>query len=235
MPRWMSLCVFLTACSSATPQPTDGGADAPPTDIPAAVDAPTVDAPVADAPARDVTSPAAACASEFGRALTPGFSRLDGVVTAVVTPADTQCPMPNSTHVVVQVRMGGAVYRLVVNINSTRAGVDPRVRVADVRAPLPLPAWEEGWHVNQQLDYVVSLGLHTDAFMFRAPDALAQFLAATVPVGERVSVYATNGASQPDSAHLIHRNGNGEDGAIVIDPTGASPRWLLFHFDGQTF
>lgn len=234
MSRWMGLCVFLAACSSAPSSPTDGGADAPAVDAPA-VDAPAVDALAVDAPAVDVTSPAAACASEFGRALTPGFSRLDGVVTAVVTPADTQCRMPNSTHVIVQVRMGGAVYRLVVNINSTRAGVDPRVRIADVRAPLPLPAWEDGWHVNQQLDYVVSLGLHTDAFMFREPDALARFLAATVPVGTRVSVYATNGASQPDSAHLIHRNGHGDDGAIVIDPTGASPRWLLFHFDGQTF
>jgi len=30
--------------------------------------------------------------------------------------------------------------------------------------------------------------------------------------------------------HLIHRNGHGHDGAIVIDPLSAKPRFLLFRF-----
>jgi hypothetical protein len=56
-----------------------------------------------------------------------------------------------------------------------------------------------------------------------------------VKVGEQVSIYGHSGAGRPESAHKIHRNsGAGEDGAIVVDPTGA-PRFLLFHFDEQVF
>ena len=54
-------------------------------------------------------------------------------------------------------------------------------------------------------------------------------------VGAPVSVYATVGNGVTDSAHLIHRNDPNEDGAIVANPTSASPTFLLFHFDEQTF
>lgn len=212
-----------------------GCADAPPVAVPA--DAATVVdvAPVADVVSADDVSPAAACASAFGTMLPPGYGRLDGVVRAVVTPADVQCAMPNGTHVVVQVEAGGAVYRMVVNVASTVAGVDPRVRAAEVAHGLPLPAWSEGFHDHQQVDYAATLGLHADAAPF-APataEALIARLAQQVRVGSRVSVYAQG--SGGSSAHLVHRQGNGDDGAIVLDPTGAEPRWMVFHFDGQVF
>jgi len=73
---------------------------------------------------------AAPCAATFGSALTNAFGRFDGVITAVVTPADAQCPMPNGDHLVVQARMNGAIYRMGVNVQSS--GPDPQVRVSTI-------------------------------------------------------------------------------------------------------
>lgn len=223
-PRSLIAALLLFGCSSSPPALArpDASTDA------ASVDAVSIDAVPVDA------SPAAACASSFGTALPAGYVRLDGVVLAVVTPSDAQCAMPNSTHVVVQVVAGGAAYRMVVNVASTVAGVDPRVRFAEVAHPLPWPAWEEGVHAEQQLDYAATLSLHSDAAPFEPVDsaALIARVVARVAVGARVSVYAQG--SGGSSAHLVHRNGNRDDGAIVLDPTG-SPRFLVFHFDGQSF
>src|SRR5436305_1469514 len=47
-----------------------------------------------------------------------------------------------------------------------------------------------------------------------------------------VSVFAST--SGGDSAHLVHRNLTDQDGAIVVDPTGA-PLYLLFAFADQSF
>jgi hypothetical protein len=50
--------------------------------------------------------------------------------------------------------------------------------------------------------------------------------------GAPISVYAST--SGGDSAHLVHRNAANQDGAIVVDPTGA-PSYLLFAFAEQSF
>ena len=57
-------------------------------------------------------------------------------------------------------------------------------------------------------------------------------------IGAKLSAYATSsGGSTAASAHLVHRNLSpaNTDGALVIDPDSASPLFLLFNFDGQTF
>ena len=173
------------------------------------------------------------CADAFGDQLTEGFGRIDGIVYAVQKPSDTQCTLPNDDHVIVQVLMKGAVYRLVTNVLST--GADPNVRYAVVPHALPPPAFEEGWHAGAALDYPNTLDVHNDDFTPCAMDDLVAKIAADVKVGEPVSVYAHSGAGRPESAHKVHRNsGANEDGAIVVNPTG-SPKFLLFHFDEQVF
>lgn len=173
------------------------------------------------------------CADEFGDQLTEGFGRIDGIVYAVQKPSDTQCTLPNDDHVIVQVLMKGAVYRLVTNVLST--GADPNVRFAVVPHALPPPAFEEGWHAGAALDYPNTLDVHNDDFTPYAMDDLVAKIAADVKVGDKVSVYGHSGAGRPESAHKIHRNsGANEDGAIVVSPTG-SPKFLLFHFDEQVF
>jgi hypothetical protein len=224
----------LVACSSSSSSsagatPTD---DAGATDDAAAIDpdaAATTDAPV------DAFRPTGMCASAFGSALTEGFGRIDGTVYAVQKPTDTTCTFPNSDHVVLQVLMNGAVYRLVVNVQSDRATADPRIQIATMPHALPAPAFAEGWHAGAALDYVTSLAAHSDASF--TPLTLAEAtakIAAEVKVGDPIAVYGTSGAGRPESAHLIHRNAANQDGAIVLGPN-ASPTFMLFHFDNQTF
>jgi hypothetical protein len=162
------------------------------------------------APSHDA-SPAAACASSFGSALTDAFGRLDGTLLAIVPPGDNDCAQPNSTHVVVQVTANGAAYRMVVNVVSESG--DP----------------------DAALDYVTTLGATMSSF---TPTSEAQAVARieqALTIGAHVSVYATSsGGSDAASAHLVHRNATNADGAIVIDPETA-PHYLLSAFDDQTF
>jgi hypothetical protein len=175
---------------------------------------------------------AANCASDFGEALTAGFGRIDGTVLAVVKPTDTQCPFPNDDHVVLQVMMGGAAYRMVINVQSDFG--DPRVQFMNVDAALPTPAWADGWHTGVQLDYETTLGVHSDDFTPYDLAELSNLIADQIDLDEPVSVYADTSGGH--SAHKVHKNsGMNVDGAIVLDPTGASPRWLVFHFEDQVF
>ncbi|MFZ5440307.1 MAG: hypothetical protein ACOZQL_09880 [Myxococcota bacterium] len=217
------LSLTLFACGTTAPTvPEDAG-----TELDAAVELP-------DAGVPDAGHKADACASEFGALFTNAFGRADGTVTAVVPPA-WQCPLPNGDHVVIQVRIDGGVQRLVVNVQSSYG--DPNIRFRAVEAPLPAPAWEEGWHPGLTLDYPSAFGVHSDAGWesLTLEQASARVYDA-ITVGAPLSVYASSsGGSYAASAHKIHRNGQQNDGAIVIDPGGAHPTWLLFHFANQTF
>ena len=178
----------------------------------------------------DAAVDASACASTFGSALTNAYGRLDGTILAVVEPGNMQCAMPNSTHVVLEVTMAGAAYRMVVNVLSTSS--DPHVFLDELDAPLAGDAWAEGWHPGVQLDYVSTLAV-TKAMFTQADQAaaVARLETELVP-GAKISVFATS--SGGSSAHLVHRNATNEDGAIVVTPDTA-PHYLLTAFPEQTF
>jgi hypothetical protein len=99
--------------------------------------------------------------------------------------------------------------------------------------PLPDGAWSEGWHPAQAalLDYP-SLGVHAGDFKPTAQTALEAALDTELASANHVSIFMTGYG--PDGGHLVHRNGNGTDGGIVIDPLGPS-RMLMFHFSTQSF
>ncbi len=180
----------------------------------------------------EAPSKAANCGTTFGTELTSAFGRLDGVVTAVVQPADQQCAGVNGDHVVIEAKMNGATYRLVVNIQSDFG--DPQVDYQVIDHALPPPAWSEGWHTGLVVDYVATFGVHADASFKPYPLAeLSKIITDAIPLGEKISVYAES--SGGSSAHKVHRNTGTTDGAIVLDPEGALPRVLLFHFANQTF
>lgn len=219
-------------CSSKVDSATvaeDAALDTSPADTSTADVVDTTDAPV-DAPMD--ADKAAMCASTFGTALTASFGRIDGTVVAVVPPTNMTCAMPNGTHVVVQVKMGGDVYRMVVNVQSDR-GTDLDVRTQTIDHALIGVPWSEGWHTGSGVDYATALGVHsTSGFVPVKMDALVTKITDAIEVGAPISVYATSSGGA--SAHLVHRNGGGSDGAIVLDPKG-SPKWMLFHFADQTF
>ncbi len=177
------------------------------------------------------------CASTFGAALTNAFGRLDGEVVAIVGPQDTQCALPNDDHVTVQLAMNGAVYRVVVNVASTR-GTDLRVRHAVLDHALPMPAWALGWHTDVTLDYPTTLDAHTTTMGMFTPyemTPLVKRITDAIPLGAKVSAYSWSSGGA--SSHMVHRNERNPqgDGALVVNADTATPKWLLFHFDGQTF
>jgi hypothetical protein len=228
--------VILLAATACGDDDDDGGNDAG-----ALLDAAADTGPV---------DPAAACATLcedgalppeggvcFGDALTDAFGRLDGTILAVQGPTDTECDLPNDDHLVLQVLWNGAAYRMVVNVLSDgRNGTDTRLRFAEVPAALPAPPWEEGWHTGVTLDYAETLGVHAGDAPFEplAMGDLVERLTSLLEIGAPVSVYATS-EGRPNATHLVHYNGSGRDGAIVVGPTSGEPRFLLLHFDGQDF
>jgi len=233
VPALVALVALVALACSSSPSSSPDAA-APEADGAA----PEADAAAGDALASPETSDAsvdkaARCASTFGNALTKGFGRVDGTVVAVVQPKDTQCPLPNDDHLIVQVRMQGAVYRMVVNVESDRAGQDPRVSYLEKAVTLPAPAWAEGWHTGLTLDYVKDFGARAGDFAPFAMTELSAKVAAVIPLDAKISVYSdTSGGA---STHLVHRNNGTNDGAIVLDPDGPSPRALLFRFSNQDF
>ena len=137
--------------------------------------------------------------------------------------------MPNSTHLVLQVKMGGAAYRMVVDVLSSQGS--PDVLFHELDAPLGAGAWAED---SASFDYVTSLAVHSGAFVAMHEADLVAKITAELELGARISVFATS-AGEPSSAHLVHRNLTGEDGAIVLRPDSSLPHYLLMRFDEQTF
>src|SRR5512143_2920915 len=207
--------VVLAGCSSpggGTPTGGDAAIDSPAATLDAAV---TPDGPA---------SKADSCASTFGNALTNSYGRVDGTILAVVLPAYQACAQPNSTHIVLQMTMNGAAYRMVINTD---------VLVDQVDAPLAGPAWSDGWHTDAHLDYVSTLGVASSAFT--QPTDIVALVTDQLELGAHVSVFGTSsGGVKADSAHLIHRNSANADGAIVIHPD-TSPHYILFRFSNQSF
>jgi hypothetical protein len=123
---------------------------------------------------------------------------------------------------------------MVVNVQSDVMGVDDRVRLDEVDAPLPGTPFAEGWHPGETLDYTMApLSVHVAAFTPHEVADLVRIVTGELDLDARVSVYTTS--SGGSSAHLVHRNAPNADGAIVLRPDSANPHWLLFAFATQTF
>lgn len=222
--RRVSVSVLALAMAACGGSSSPGKDDAPAqgSDAPVAIDAP---------PDADLTK-AANCTGDFGTGLPPGFGRIDGTVLAVVPPGDEDCPAPNATHMILEIQKSDGVFRMVVDVLSNQGS--PDVLLDEVDAPLAGDAWSDGWHTGQALDYATTLNVHSPAFVATPQRQLVDKITAEIEVGARISVFATVGSSEPDSAHLVHRNDPNEDGAIVIHPDTA-PHYILLRFDEQLF
>ncbi len=233
--RWLTalgvLSLALAACGpdgaadagAKDGGPDDGGAEASPGD--AAGDA-GGEATPAEAGV-SCEEKAQACATTFGSLFTKADGRADGTLVALVRPVDQQCALPNGTHVVLELSIQGQVQRLVTSVSG--------VAVDTANAPLLGPAYAEGWHTGVTLDYAADLGVHSTDFTTVTQDEAVAFVCAHVTVGAPVSVFAYSDGTEPSSAHQVHRNDGYPDGAIVVDPTSATPTYLLFRYLNQTF
>jgi hypothetical protein len=231
MPRLpIAFAASLVVACSGSSSPSIATSDAAPAD--AEVQDATVDASpdVSDA-AADVDK-AAPCVSSFGAQIgSVGFARFDGTVVAILAPGNKTCPAPNSTHLVLELSFAGAVYRMVVDVDDTSA--QGTIHAHTITHPAIGGPWQDGWH-DVPLDYVKDLGQKSSDFASTSTaDAVASITNA-LSLGAHVSVFAT-AQGENDSAHLVHRNAPNQDGAIVVDPDSAAPRWLLLAFADQVF
>lgn len=236
--------IFIAACASAgcvgeAPEraltSSSGNNDA----LPAAGDlstgndvAPKTAADAAAAP----PSKAAACSRSFGNVLRVEYGRLDGVVSAVVKPTDTQCTQPLADRVVIEVAMSGAIYRMLVETEymNPPMGTDPRVRyLAYDSAFTPHGNWFEGWHENYNLDYSATLGIRAGMFNPVESADLVEKVVEEIRIGDKISVYTH--ANSSSSGEYIRRQGGGQDGAVMLRGDTGTPRILAFYFDGQMF
>jgi hypothetical protein len=225
---WAAFAFVGLACSSNGSAPEGAGASAK-----GSPDASSDSSAVVDA--SDDVDKSATCATTFGSALTNAFGRVDGTVVAVVPPNDQTCAMPNATHLVIQVLVQGAVYRMVVDVLSdvlSDSG-SPDVYFYETDAPLAAGAWSEGWHPGVALDYVTTMSLRSTQFTSMAEEDVVAKITSEIQIGAHIAVFATS-AGEPSSAHLVHRNLTGQDGAIVVSPETA-PHYLLIRFYEQSF
>lgn len=198
--------------------PARDGGSPPPSDASTKQDAFTPPPPPPPDPS-DGTPTRQQCTGNYGNALSTSHGRLDGFLVAIVNLGGSHSCNGDSSHVHLQVLMSGAVYDVAVNTDTL---------VAERDLPIPDGAWSEGWHANDALDYA-ALGLHSGDFaMPSSPSALAQQIENDVATANHISVFATGYG--PGGAHLVHRNGGGRDGAIVIHPLSAPARLLMFTF-----
>jgi hypothetical protein len=135
-----------------------------------------------------VPTPSATCSP-------PGTARADGTLVAIVRTHGHAVHRLQQRHVVLQVAIGGAVQRLVVNVEG--------VAVASTSAALVGPAFAEGWHLGAVLEYVDDLDLHSDAFAQVTVEGAEAFLCQHLVPGDPISVFAY-AEDNPSSAHQIH-------------------------------
>jgi hypothetical protein len=182
-------------------------------------------------PGDDGTPTRVQCTSQYGTGLTTAHGRLDGFLVAMVEPGHGGCNA-DSNHLHLQVQMQGAVYDVAVNVNSDQSTSDPTVYLKEWDGTLPDGAWAEGWHPDFALDYT-TLGLSSTDFTSTPLAPLAQLLTDGLGQVNHISVFATGYG--PDGLHLVHRQGSGRDGAIVVRPLDDTPHFYFFHFATQTF
>jgi len=171
------------------------------------------------------------CTSTFGSAMTTAFGRLDGFLVAIVNPNTTSSCRGDDNHIHLQVRVNGGVQDIPVNVQSTTG--NPDVDFRTLNTSLRGGAWVEGWHPGQSLDYANTLGVSSTSFTEENITQLTTSVDNALASANHVSIFTTG--FDATGGDLVHREGGNHDGAIVINPTTASPTYLLFHFTNQTF
>jgi hypothetical protein len=173
------------------------------------------------------------CTGTFGSALAPSFQRLDGRLVALVAPSGPRGCRPDADHLHLQILVGTDTYDVAVTTRSTDPSA-PDVFLDEITAGLPGPTFATGAHDGVSIDYPTTFGAHDGDFTSHAEVELLSLLEARLSTVDEISVFAT-GYSGGDGAHLVHRNGHEDDGALVLAPESPTSPVLLFHFGGQTF
>lgn len=172
------------------------------------------------------------CSATFGNAITANsYGRLDGRLVTIIVPGTPGC-RGDSGHVHLQILAGGATYDIAVNIGDDDPSTN-NVHSIGVDHALLGPAWSEGWHGVDRVDYAGDLGVHAAAMPLHTRADNIAALVTELATANHISVYAT-GYDDSTGAHLIHRNAGG-DGMIVLRPLSPVAHGLLYSFSNQQF
>jgi hypothetical protein len=165
------------------------------------------------------------CTSNFGTGLTgTSFGRLDGFLVSLV-PDNTMTCNGDASHLHLQILMNTRIYDIAVNLDAAEI---------ETSHALLGGAWAEGWHNSTQtLDYVNDLGLHSPQFTMVTRAATRARLETLLSTTNHISVFSTRYSGS--GAHLIHRNRNQTDGALVLSPLSSNPQFVAFRFSNQSF
>jgi hypothetical protein len=176
----------------------------------------------------------AACtplSAQTGNIANTPHGRLDGTLVYVVPlGGPSKCNGDNS-HVHLQVEVSGLVYDVAVDVGQSGD------EVGLVTKPITVPggAWSAGWGGSDSLSYP-SFGLTSNDMPLQDPATIASEIEAAVASTSEVSIFCTSYSPQGNGCHDVHyESGHGNDGAIVLDPSSATPTVMFFRFQDQTF
>jgi hypothetical protein len=201
--------------ATTTPPPGNDASPPPPPDD-------------ADAAARNATC--TPLSAQTGTAVDTSHGRLDGTLVYVVPTGGPGKCNGDDSHVHLQVEVSSLIYDVAVDIGA--AG--DQVGMYQQTIALPGGAWAEGWHGADTLAYP-KLGLSVGQFPIAAPATIAANVQSLLESTSKISVFCTSYTTDNGCHDVHYENGNGNDGAIVLDPTAATPTILFFRFEGQTF
>ncbi len=169
--------------------------------------------------------------AETGTAVNTSYGRLDGTLVYVVDVGQGRQCNGDDSHVHLQIEVSGSIYDVAVDI-----GTAPNDEVGMYEETITVPGgvWAEGWHGADALAYTAPpLDLHDTSFVTMAPDAIASEVESLVAGVSKISIFC-HGYAQGDGCHDVHYD-NGNDGAIVLNPTNVMSKTLFFRFPTPSF
>ena len=157
--------------------------------------------------------------------------RLDGTLVYVLAVDGSHACNGDSSHVHLQVQVSGLVYDVAVDVGTSTTD---EVGMLQQAMTVPGGVWAEGWHSADNLSYP-SLGVHSGQLTLTDPQTIAGQIESALTSTAQISVFCTSYA-QGNGCHDVHyESGNGQDGAIVLDPTSATSPMLFFRFAADSF
>ncbi len=234
---WDDAASPVGSSEEAGSSPVDGGGGGPsPADDAGPSSNPVTDATTGAAP--DATSgppvrngTCTPLSQQTGTAADTTHGRLDGTLVYVLPIDGSSACNGDSAHVHLQIEVSGSIYDVAVDVG--KSGDE----VAWYQQTIAAPGgpWAEGWHGSDSLGYS-SIGLTSSAFATLAPAAMGAEVESLLSNTSKISIYCTGYTPGDNGCHDVHyQNGSSQDGAIVIDPTAATPTLLFFRFASDSF